>query len=114
MAWLLTARRVLFSGVVQMSIYDNPSTGKFEAPSAPTEPAAERSFNPRLLRLLVLVLLGVGAYWLRTAFRGRAWAGLVSAVLAFGLGTFDLFMKRKRDDEMEGKDPYSPPTTITR
>jgi len=97
-----------------MSIYDNPSTGKFEAPSAPTEPTAERSFNPRLLRLLLFVLLAVGAYWLRTAFRGRVWASLVSTVLAIGLGTFDLFMKRKRDDEMDGKDPYSPPTRITR
>jgi len=35
-------------------------------------------------------------------------------VLAFGLGTFDMFMTRKRDDEIEGKDPYSPPTNITR
>jgi hypothetical protein len=97
-----------------MSTYDNPSAGKFEPPSAPSEPTAERSFNPRVLGLLFLVLFTIAAYWLRTAFPGRVWASLISAVLAFGLGTFDMFMTRKRDDEIEGKDPYSPPTNITR
>lgn len=97
-----------------MSTYDNPSAGKFEPPSMPPEPAIERSFNPRLLGLLFLVLLAIAAYWLRTALPGRVWAGLISAVLAFGLSTLDMFMKRGRGDEIEGKNPYSPPTNITR
>jgi hypothetical protein len=97
-----------------MSTYDNPSAGKFEPPAPPAEPAAERSFNPRLLSLVLVVLAVIGMYWIRTAFPGRGWTRLISAVFALGLGTFDMFMKRKRDDEIEGKDPYSPPTNITR
>jgi uncharacterized RDD family membrane protein YckC len=93
-----------------MSIYENPSAGKFESPSPPPEPAAERPFSPRLLTFLIVVLLGVGAYWLRTAFPG-AWASLISLVVAFGFGLFDLFMISK--DRAE-KDPYSTPTNITR
>jgi hypothetical protein len=100
--------------VVHMSIYDNPSAGKFESPSPPPEPAAERSFNPLLLSLLLVALLVLATYWLRTAFPGRSWASLISALLAFGLGTLDVFLKRKRDDESEAKKPYSPPTSITR
>jgi hypothetical protein len=51
---------------------------------------------------------------LKHSFPGRGWARLVSGLIAFGLGTFDVFLKRQRDDEIEGKDPYSPPTSITR
>ena len=95
-------------------MYENPSAGNFEPPPLPTGPAVERSLNPRLISLLVLVLIVAGTYWLRVSFPGRGWVRLVSGVIALGLGTMDVILKRKRDDAIEGKDPYSPPTHITR
>ena len=87
-------------------MYENPSAGNFEPPPLPTGPAVERSLNPRLIV--------AGTYWLRVSFPGRGWVRLVSGVIALGLGTMDVILKRKRDDAIEGKDPYSPPTHITR
>jgi hypothetical protein len=95
-------------------VYENPSAGKFEPPPPPTGPAVERSLSPRLISLLVVALFLGGTYWLRASFPDRGWARLVSGVIALGFGTLNVIRKRKRDDAIEGKDPYSPPTHLTR
>jgi len=91
-------------------VYENPSAGKFEQPPPP-RPVVERSLNPRLISLLIVVLMVGGTYWLRASFPGRGW---VSGVIALGFGTLNVILKRKRDDAIDGKDPYSPPTHLTR
>jgi hypothetical protein len=95
-------------------VYENPSAGEFEPPPPASGPAVERSLSPRLIRLLLVALIIGGMYWLEASFPGRGWTRLVSGVIALGLGTLDVILKRKRDDAIEGKDPYSPPTHITR
>jgi hypothetical protein len=94
-------------------MFENPSAGKFEPPPS-SQPTVERPFNPRVVSLLILAVIWAATYWLKTSFPGREWVRLATALVAFGLGTFDVFLKRQRDDEIEGTDPYSPPTSITR
>jgi hypothetical protein len=94
-------------------MFENPSAGKFEPPPS-SQPTFERSFNPRVVSLLTLAVIWAATYWLKTSFPGRSWVRLTTALIALGLGTFDTFLKRQRNDEIEGTDPYTPPTSITR
>ena len=94
-------------------MYENPSAGKFE-PVPPARPVVERSLNRRLIILLGLALVCAGTYWLGASFHGRKWGGLVAVAISLGFGTLDVILKLKRDDAIDGKDPYSPPTHITR
>jgi UDP-N-acetylmuramyl pentapeptide phosphotransferase/UDP-N-acetylglucosamine-1-phosphate transferase len=94
-------------------MFENPSAGKFEPPPS-SQPTVERPSNPRVIGLVIFVVIWVVTYWLKHSFPGQGWVRLISGLIALGLGTLDVFMKRKRDDEIEGKDPYSPPTSITR
>src|SRR3954451_25176001 len=90
-------------------IVDNPSADKFGPPPSPSEARPDGKLRRRLIR----AAFGVAGYmvsrWLWTWSAGRAW---MPAILMFALIVFDFVMRHHSQDD--DKEPYSPPTHITR
>ncbi len=63
--------------------------------------------------MLLLFLGSVAAQWILGQQR-RGLASLAAALVMFLLAVAQFIVDRKHADESEGKDPYSPPTSITR
>lgn len=93
--------------------YQNPSEGKFDAPPLPAAPEEDRRRIRWRTIALLLVVVSLGVQWI-LEHRLRGLAGLAAGLLAFLLLVTEFIVDRKRADEVEGKDPYSPPTSVTR
>lgn len=95
-------------------MHENPSADKFDPPPQPLEPDAT---GPRASRF-VLALLILASYpallWLES-FRGRrGWTTGFAALGVFALSALHYVLHRKRADQREGTDPYTPPIHLTR
>lgn len=91
----------------------NPPAGKFEPPPLPPSPDAARRRRTWKTVALLLLIGSILAEWLLRYRRGSLMV-LVAGFVAFLIGVAQYIVDRKRADEAEGKDPYSPPTSITR
>jgi hypothetical protein len=91
-------------------VYDNPSADKF-APPPPADSRSEGKFRRRLTRVAFLLAVYFLGDWLLTRSQGAYVAGF-SAFLLFAVSVFDYFLQLHGDEDE--KDPYSPPTHITR
>ena len=92
-------------------VYENPSADKFAPPPPPGDTQSHRRLHRRLGRLAFGLAVYFLAHWLHTGSRD-AWLVGFSAVLLFAATVFDYILQLHGDDE--DKDPYSPPTHITR
>lgn len=94
-------------------MYENPSADKFDPPPAPPAPDAG---GPRVSRFVVAMLL-LASYplvlWLRS-FRGPGWKTGLAALATFAVAILHYVLNRKRADQADGTDPYTPPTRLTR
>lgn len=91
----------------------NPSAGKFEPPPLPPSPEEERR-RGKWKTIALLMLIGSVVIEGLLLYRGDGWVALAIGVAAFLFIVAEYIVHRKRVDEAEGKDPYSPPTSITR
>ena len=93
-------------------VYENPSADKFAPPPSPSEPRS----HDKLQRGVIRTALGLAVYFaadgLQMASRDAGWWAGFSAVVLLAASVFEYVIQRHADDE--DKDPYSPPTNITR
>ncbi|HEU4939211.1 MAG TPA: hypothetical protein VFT39_22335 [Vicinamibacterales bacterium] len=92
-------------------VYENPSADKFGPPPLPGDSRSHGRLRRRLGRLAFALAVYFLAHWLHTGSRG-AWLAGFSAVVVFAASVFDYILQLHGDDEE--KDPYSPPTHLTR
>jgi hypothetical protein len=92
--------------------FDNPSADKFGPPPTPSASSDVRP-DGKLRRRLMRIAFGAAVYlvarWLLPGPGGRAW---LTGILLLALAVFDLAMRHHAKDD--DKEPYSPPTHITR
>ena len=101
-----------------MSLFENPSAGKFGPPpeNAQREREVERLRTVRSTRKgLVLVALGVAYLGLKIGARNESgWTEAIAVLLGVVLLVAQHFIGRQIRDEEGGPEPYSAPTRITR
>ena len=97
-----------------MVTYENPSAGKFEPPPNPEWPKPTRSPTRWLTTVLMIVSAYPVIHWLDSFADGRRWLPFLTGGAAFASGVLHYVLHRKRTDAIDGKDPFSPPTSITR
>src|SRR3954468_16211157 len=91
------------------TVVENPSADKFGPPAAPSDARPEGKFGRQLKRVVFGVVVYSIARELWPGSGGRAWLpGIVVLAISF----LDLVMQHL--DKIDEKEPYSPPTHITR
>ena len=97
--------------------YENPSAGKFDAPShqrrAPGAPEAKRA--RRGWWRAGIAALGVAALLVRRSTGAEGgWLSLGAGLAVFAIGIAELFVNLLHQDNDEGPEPYSQQTNVTR
>ena len=98
----------------QGPVYENPSADKFGPPPLPTGSESDGKLQGRLKRIALGLAVFLAADWLQGALRGRGRsAALVAAVVLTAFTAFEQYLVQRRAHD-DDKDPYSPPTRVTR
>jgi hypothetical protein len=102
-----------------MSMFENPSAGKFGPPpeNERRERELERRGKPRFgtPKEWLVVILSLGYLIIKIAFRPRGgWTVAIVALLGVILLVAQYVVGRQVRDEQGGPEPYSSPTRITR
>lgn len=109
-----TAARMDPTGQREGPVYENPSADKFGPPSASSRSRSPSKLVRGLTQIAVLCALYVAGDWLRVTSKDRTWWTVFSGVVLFASFVFDYVIRRHGGGEDEHKDPYSPPTHLTR
>ena len=95
-------------------MYENPSAGKFDPPPTPEASTPARSRSRWVVVPLVIASAYLLTHWVSSFPGGRRWLPFVTGGAAFASGVLHIVLNLRRRDEIEGQDPHSPPTSITR
>lgn len=95
-------------------VYENPSADKFGPPRLSDDLESEGKLERRLKRIALGLVVFLTADWLQAALRNRGRsAAFVAAVVLAAFSAFEQYLVHRRGHD-EDKDPYSPPTHVTR
>jgi hypothetical protein len=95
-------------------MYENPSAGKFDPPPPPRDPIAPTPVHKRWWFFALMIVTSYPASHLLLSGGGRTSLGLLAPLLGIAAMVVNYALTRKRHDEINGGDPYTPPKRITR
>lgn len=97
-----------------MTIFENPSAGKFDAPAPPAESKTARR-NGWLIRGAVAVACILVPFQVtRLLSMERLWLAALVAAVGLGLEALHWMLTRKEVEERSDSFPYSSPNRVTR
>lgn len=94
-------------------MYENPSADEFDPPPAPSAPEIGGPTFSRFVMAMVILASYPLVHWLQS-FRGPGWTTGLAVLATCAVSVLHYVLHRKRADQFEGTDPYTPPTRLTR